>query len=226
MIEPLQRWRLTLAGRDEIDLTWTALAPAFDFGHNGTEVIAHRHFEHPGTVTGQSRIRGRDHRVDGFGTRDKSWGPRDWAGISGWDWISAQFGDQLAFTVTQTANDGQATQSGFVSRCGRTTAVTRFELRYTSSGEHSARDAELSIVDDEGTTIHVSGRGISQVPLFKTGLMLHETHTRFEARMDDGSLLCGAGVMEHTWHVGSRELLRRLPTLLPVAAGALRSRIR
>ncbi len=70
--EPLRRWRIELSGRDEIDLIWTALAPAFDFGHNGTEVIAHRHFEHPGTVTGRSRIGGRDHQIDGFGTRDKS----------------------------------------------------------------------------------------------------------------------------------------------------------
>lgn len=226
MIEPLRQWQITLSGRDEIDLTWTALAPAFDFGHNGTEVIAHRHFEHPGTVAGDSRLQGREHRIAGFGTRDKSWGPRDWSGISGWDWISAQLGDELAFTVTQTATDGPPAQSGFVSRRGRTTAVSSFELRYTSKGEHSARDAELSIVDDEGATFHVSGRGISQVPLFKTGLMLLETHTRFEARLDDGSRLSGAGVMEHTWHAGSRELLRRLPALLPVAKDAVRSRLR
>lgn len=226
MTEPLQHWELTLAGRDGLNLAWTASAPAFDFGHNGSEVIAHRHFEHPGVIAGRSVIRGHEHRITGFGTRDKSWGPRDWAGISGWDWISAQFGNELAFTVTQTFADGQPMQSGFVSRRGRTTAVASFELRYTSSGEHSARDAKLTIVDDEGATFHVSGRGISQVPLFKTGMMLHETHTRFEARLDDGSRLSGAGVMEHTWHAGSRELLRRLPTLLPVAADALRSRLR
>jgi len=73
--EPLRQWRITLSGRNEIDLTWTALAPAFDFGHNGTEVIAQRHFEHPGAVAGRSVIRGRHQQISGFGTRDKSWGP-------------------------------------------------------------------------------------------------------------------------------------------------------
>ncbi|MGZ8801324.1 MAG: DUF7065 domain-containing protein [Mycobacterium sp.] len=224
--DPLRQWRITLSGRDYIDLTWTALAPAFDFGHNGTEVIAHRHFEHPGTVAGRSRIRGFEHQIAGFGTRDKSWGPRDWANVTGWDWISAQFGDELAFTVTQTTTDGQPVQSGFVSRRGRTHAVTSFDLRYVSSGEHSARDAELSIVDDEGATIYVSACGIAQVPLFKSGLMLHETHARFDARLEDGSHLPGAGVIEHTWHAGPREQLRRLPRLLPVAKDAVVSRFR
>ena len=224
--EPLRQWRITLTGRDELDVTWTALAPAFDFGHNGTEVVAHRHFEHPGTVTGRSRIRGHEHQLDGFGTRDKSWGPRDWAGIAGWDWISAQFGEELAFTVTQTTTAGQLAQSGFVSRGGHTTGVGSFELRYTSDGAHSARDAELSIVDDAGVAIFVSARGISQMPLFKRGLMLHETHARFDARLQDGSHLPGAGVIEHTWHAGPRELLGRLPSLLPVVKDAMVSRFR
>ncbi|MGK2853921.1 MAG: hypothetical protein ACSLE3_07415, partial [Microbacteriaceae bacterium] len=61
---------------------------------------------------------------------------------------------------------------------------------------------------------------------FKTGMMLHETHARFDARLQDGSRLSGAGVMEHTWHAGPRELLRRLPALLPVAKDAVVSRFR
>jgi hypothetical protein len=224
--KPLQRWRITLAGRDEIDLTWTALAPAFDFGHNGTEVIAHRHFEHPGAVSGRSVIRGREHQIRGFGTRDKSWGPRDWGNIAGWEWISAQFGADLAFTVTQTTADGQPAQSGFLSRGGRSRAVTDFDLRYVSPGAHSARDAEITIVDDEGTSIEVTAQGTSQVPLFKSGLLLRETHARFEARLQDGSHLHGAGVLEHTWHAGRRELLTNLPALIPVAKDAVVSRFR
>ena len=128
--EPLRQWRITLSGRNEIDLTWTALAPAFDFGHNGTEVIAQRHFEHPGAVAGRSVIRGRHQQISGFGTRDKSWGPRDWGNIAGWDWISAQFGADLAFTVTQTTADSQPVQSGFVSRNGRSRGVASFNLGY------------------------------------------------------------------------------------------------
>jgi hypothetical protein len=224
--EPLRQWRIELSGGDEINLTWTALAPAFDFGHNGTEVIAHRHFEHPGIVTGRSRIHGRDHQIDGFGTRDKSWGPRDWGNIAGWDWISAQFGQDLAFTATQTTAAGQLVQSGFISRGGQCRAINDFELRYVSRGEHSARDAELSIHDEDGAIYHVSARGIAQVPLFKRGLMLHETHAKFEARIEDGRRLQGAGVIEHTWHVGARGVLARLPDLLPVAKDAVVSRFR
>ncbi|MGB8403193.1 MAG: hypothetical protein WCE30_03840 [Mycobacterium sp.] len=224
--EPLRRWHIELAGNDEISLTWSASAPAFDFGHNGTEVIAHRHFEHPGMVTGWSRIGGRDRQINGFGTRDKSWGPRDWANIEGWDWISAQFGEDLAFTATQSTTAGALTQSGFVSCGGRCRAIESFELRYVSSGEHSARDAEMSIHDEDGITYSIVARGRAQVPLFKSGLMLNETHAVFEAVLDGGQRLTGAGVIEHTWHVGTRGLFTQLPALLPVFKDALVSRFR
>ncbi len=36
------------------------------------------HFEHTGEVTGEISIGGVTHRVQGYGVRDKSWGPRDW----------------------------------------------------------------------------------------------------------------------------------------------------
>lgn len=224
--EALRQWRIELAGRDEINLTWTAAAPAFDFGHNGTEVIARRHFEHPGVVTGRSRIGGSERQISGFGTRDKSWGPRDWSDIEGWDWISAQFGDDLAFTATQTTTGGQVSQSGFVGREGKCRAITSFELRYTSPGAHSARDAEMSIHDEDGMTYHVVAHGGAQVPLFKAGLMLNETHAVFEAFIEGGQHLKGAGLIEHTWHVGNRGLVTQLPNLLPVFKDALVSRLR
>ncbi|MDZ7881721.1 MAG: hypothetical protein U5N53_01860 [Mycobacterium sp.] len=117
-------------------------------------------------------------------------------------------------------------QSGFISRGGRSHGISRFELRYVSPGAHSARDAELTIIDEDGASIDVTALGISQVPLFKSGLLLHETHARFDARLPDGSHLPGAGVLEHTWHAGRRELLRNLPALLPVAKDAVVSRFR
>lgn len=223
--EPLKRWRLTLEGRDSIDLTWTALAGPFDFAHEGGSVIAARHFEHPGTVTGSMTIGGTTHQISGFGTRDKSWGPRDWNGIAGWEWISAQFGEDLAFTATQAPDNGTMVQSGFVLRDGACRAIDHFTLDYTWGRDQVCSGATMVITDEDGEVYTVFAKESAQVPLYKAGLMIQETHGTFEARYD-GRVLHGAGVLEHAWHAGTKVALKRLPQLLPVIVDAVKSRIR
>ena len=41
------------------------------------------HFEQSGQVTGAIRVDDKEYAVNGFGVRDKSWGPRDWGAGSG-----------------------------------------------------------------------------------------------------------------------------------------------
>lgn len=225
-LDALQRWQIKLDGKDEVDLTWTALAPAFDFGHDGSQVIAARHFEHPGTVTGHTRIGGHQRAFHGFGTRDKSWGPRDWNGIEGWDWISAQFGNELSFTAAQSPVDGGLDQSGFLYRKGVCRAIESFQLDYKFAGSQVAKSANLTITDSEGEVYLITAQSVAQLPLFKRGLMLEETHASLVAHLGDGTVLRGAGLLEHTFHIGTLGVLTRLPRLLPVVKAALVSRFR
>lgn len=44
---------------------------------------AHGHFEQSGRVTGQLTLGGETRTFEGYGVRDKSWGPRNWGGGSG-----------------------------------------------------------------------------------------------------------------------------------------------
>ncbi|MFT3898720.1 MAG: hypothetical protein QM728_00525 [Gordonia sp. (in: high G+C Gram-positive bacteria)] len=223
MDEPLQRWRIKLDGTDTIDLTWTALAPPFDFDESGgADVLAARHFEHPGRVVGTTRIDGREHTVNGFGTRDKSWGPRDWGNITGWDWISAQFGPDLAFTAMQSLGNGPADQSGFVYDNGTCTAIDHFTAHFDWASPDLVRKLTLTITDQVGREYRVTGTPIVGAPLFKSGMVIQETHARFEATVD-GRTRVGAGIIEHTFHGSPSTMMRWAPRLLPVAKDVLKS---
>jgi hypothetical protein len=226
MNQPLQSWRMTLSGQDSFDLTWTALAPPFDFAESGgAHVLAARHFEHPGAVTGVACLREHRHEIVGFGTRDKSWGPRDWATITGWEWISAQFDGGFAFTASQTGEPGSQTQSGFVYRAGQCVGIDSFDLEYSWQSPHRVAGLDMTIRDAHGGCYQVTGSAIGDVPLFKSGMLLDETHTRFEARVDNVRLV-GAGLVEHTWHAGGFDALRWAPRLAPVVVDATRTRRR
>jgi hypothetical protein len=227
MDEALRRWRITLDGRTSVDLTWEATMPAFDF-HEAGELaeIAQEHFEQCGTVTGTVRIDGVEHVVAGVGHRDKSWGVRDWSGIRGWEWISAQFGDGLAFNVTLGHVDGRPVHNGFVHRDGVNRALVRAAVDYTWAGRaHVPESARIDFTDDDGMRYRVTGTALAQVPLVKDGLFLQETHTAFEVAVG-GVTRHGIGVMEHAWHAGRIGTLRRIPQLVPVARLALKARSR
>lgn len=227
MDEPFRRWRITLDGRAQVDLVWEATTAAFDF-HEAGELaeIAQEHFEQCGTVTGTVRVDGVEHEVAGVGHRDKSWGVRDWSGIRGWEWISAQFGDGLAFNVTLGHVDGRPVHNGFVHRDGANRALERATVSYTWAGRtHVPASALIEFTDDQGERYQVTGTALAQVPLVKGGLFLQETHAAFEVTVG-GASRHGVGVIEHAWHAGRIDLLRRLPQLAPVVRLALKGRPR
>ncbi len=72
---PMHRWNVQVQNSHvTADLTWTALAPAYDW--NWGEVTESRHFEQSGAVTGRITVNGRILEIDGCGQRDRAWGNR------------------------------------------------------------------------------------------------------------------------------------------------------
>jgi len=70
MIEPLKKHRLTYTDEkrgNEVDLTYTALAPPVLFGDG-------RHFEQGLKVQGKLTMRGKTYEVNSYNVRDRSWG--------------------------------------------------------------------------------------------------------------------------------------------------------
>jgi hypothetical protein len=224
MIKPLSQWRLTLAPDDKddttVDLTWTAYTPPFDF-HGETSFdytptnVAAAHFEQAGTVTGRIRANGTEYTIDGCGHRDKSWGVRDWAKIEGWDWISAQFGPELAINATQVLTDGKHSPAGFVWHGGSNHAIRTLEVRHDFGAPHVTRRTLVRATCADGLQIELIATPHTQFPLYRKGLMIQESPSHFTAQVA-GKSYSGLGIVEHTWHASRWQLLRKLPGLLAV----------
>ncbi|MET4433383.1 hypothetical protein [Mycolicibacterium sp. 624] len=232
MREPLKRWNIHLSGRNEIDLTWTALSAPYDY-HDGPttygsaagEPVAANHFEQPGTVTGRIRVGAAQYDIEGFGQRDKSWGVREWGAISGWEWVTASFGPHFGFNAT-LLHGATATPTGFVHRGGVNRPLTAVQIDYEwTRTPQVPRAARLVLTDVDGETYVVRASALAQVPLAKQGLLIQETPARFETSID-GVRHAGVGVMEHAWHAGWRGTLQRIPDLVPVLANALKGKVR
>lgn len=222
--EPLKRWNLTLRGRDSMELVWTAFTPPFDYHEAGRDLppnITGRHFEQSGRVTGWTNFKGRRLEIDGTGQRDKSWGVRDWARVEGWNWISAQFGEDLSFNAWEGFFGGRRYVNGFVFRDGENHPIERVDIQFQwGRREHVPEEARLKIFYASGS-LEVTARALGHFPLVKSGLWVEETHARFTAA-GGGASRDGIGVIEHAWHAGTAGTLARLPELLGAAARVLR----
>ena len=137
MDDPLGSWRIQLEGPRPVDLTWTAITPIVDFhqGFAGDGEQEQEHFEQSGRVTGGWDTDKR-REIDGWGQRDKSWGVRDWNGIEGWDWIAAQFDENLSFNATRTRINGVEQSAGYVYDGGSRPSGDRRADRLPVGDEH------------------------------------------------------------------------------------------
>jgi len=216
-LAPLERWQVTLTGADSLELEWTAYTPVVDFhqGFLGDAERAQEHFEQSGRVTGRVSLAGVTRTVDGLGQRDKSWGVRDWNGLTGWDWIAGQFDETLSFNATRTQVGGRQEPVGFVFDNGEVEQVTDVQIAYEWATEHQPDTARIDVVVASGRTYTFRAKGYGRVPLLKNGLFIEETPCTFEADVD-GVTRTGVGVLEHAYHVSNLGVLKRLPRLLPI----------
>jgi hypothetical protein len=202
--EPFQRWDIVYRGeaqdladpdvllaatRDrpdgwarpaELDMTVTFEALA---GPHYARGGVRGHFEQTGRVSGTIRLGDETWPVDGFGVRDKSWGPRTWQAPGGGgggasapaegtdgcflNWFSMNFGADLALGgACGRTGEGDFTGKGWIQREGVTRELS--EVRMTTVFDPSNpllhRSVELVATDDAGAEIAVSGEVVSICP--------------------------------------------------------------
>jgi hypothetical protein len=204
MEEPLKRWRLRLDGPNRMDLLFESYTPVFDYKEAGRELaptMTTAHFEQSCRVSGWTEFDGKRLEIEGLGQRDKSWGVRVWPRIEGWDWISAQFGEDLSFNLMRTLEGGKAFTNGFVFRDGENFAIRDADLRYEwGPVDQQPARTQLEIVDEGDRRHRISARLRGIFPLPRDPVRLEETYCSFTYRggAGEGSRE-GAGVVEHVW---------------------------
>lgn len=99
VLEPLRKIRISYEDRDRdnsFDVTGTAVMPP-------AMVASGKHFDQAMKMEGHVRLRGRDHVIDGYHVRDRSWGetrPETPRLAPPLYWSSPVFGDDFALNVT------------------------------------------------------------------------------------------------------------------------------
>ncbi|HJQ82950.1 MAG TPA: hypothetical protein VKA21_02665 [Candidatus Binatia bacterium] len=134
----------------------------------GGQEFARGHLEQHGRAAGTVTIGDVAHRVDGFGLRDHSWGPRYWQAPRYYRWLTMNFDDDAGIAAALTVQrDGREMQGGYIYRRGaenRLIERVEVETGYAEPDHlHDRIRATLHPVD--GSPERVEGRVLRMVPL-------------------------------------------------------------
>jgi hypothetical protein len=153
-----------------IDIRYTARSEAFG-GEPRTPRpdapdFARGHFEQHGHATGRVTIDGTAHDIDGFGLRDRSWGPRTWQALQRYRWLTMNFGPDLGIAAALiTERSGSEAHGGYIFRAGAPNRpLERVEIETQFEDDlHSRLRATLHPAG--GPPERIEGRVLEMVPL-------------------------------------------------------------
>jgi len=183
-----------------IDLAFSPTTPAVDLcGALSAEArravlpLGRCHVEQSGRWIGIVRVDENECSFDGTGSRDHSWGLRDWTALDYSRLFTVRFGDDVAVHALTMGARGQPAEGGFLWREGRLETITRiecasereagrvrsFELQVSvASGARYGllgsveRTLTIPVQVERRLSRHLAGRSYS--------LLLHESFTRYE----------------------------------------------
>jgi hypothetical protein len=153
-----------------IELRYEALSAAF--GGEPREPrpdapdFARGHFEQHGHASGRVTIGGDTYELDGFGLRDRSWGPRTWQALERYRWLTMNFGPDAGIAAAFIQErSGREVHGGYIYRVGEPNRpLERVEIETRYDGDlHTALTAILHLAD--GSPERIDGRVLQMVPL-------------------------------------------------------------
>lgn len=176
-IEPERKYQVEYADKDrntELHLLYEAIAPPIPYE-------GRRHFDQPMRTTGAVLLYGREFRVDGFFTRDRSWGTRSEVAQPGppFTYVTGIFDERLAFHLTASDNaeaspewsgvytvpPGKNLVSGYVLEGGHVRRLRRAHKK-THRGPDGLRPRriDLELTDQEGNRYAIRGDVTAMIP--------------------------------------------------------------
>jgi hypothetical protein len=159
----------------KVELDYRGMAPMYggrpvredgsDFPIDPEKSFAKAHYEQHVAATGSFVIGGQRWEVDGFGLRDKSWGPRYWQSVSWYRWLPMNFGPDFGMMISIIgSDDGAVRRSGMVLRNGEYVMITdaRIESEWDENWYQTTFRAWAKTDERE---YEVEGKVISMIPL-------------------------------------------------------------
>jgi hypothetical protein len=143
----------------QVDLRFRALCDPVEVDLNQDDtILAERHYEAMGAVTGAVRIGDRRIEVDGAGWHDHSWGAREFKSNPSHRWLFAVFGDDLAFSVFSFVTGARRASFGWVHDHGEVLHVRRVAFHAIVNDDGMTPEGcDAEIVTDAGRGYRVRG---------------------------------------------------------------------
>jgi len=146
-----------------VDLAFAPSTPAVDLCAGLPEDVleslrplgAH-HVEQSGEWRGTVTVDGEVFPVSGGGSRDHSWGLRDWDAADHWRLFTVRLGEDLAVHALAASARGRLVEGGFVWRDGRVERVTRVRCAAERRAD-ALRSFELEVATAAGPPLRLLG---------------------------------------------------------------------
>jgi pyruvate,water dikinase len=152
-----------------IDLAFHATCPAVDLCESvdeetrrRLEPLGARHVEQSGRAEGEVAIGDRVFRFRGTGSRDHSFGRRDWEAADHWGLFTMRLGEDVALHALAVCVRGRMVEGGFLWREGRLERVTRVEHVWEME-DGRPRAVAIEVSTEAGSPLHVRGTMLSTV---------------------------------------------------------------
>ncbi|HXJ35373.1 MAG TPA: hypothetical protein VMS22_15175 [Candidatus Eisenbacteria bacterium] len=150
--------------REEKDGEWVAVKVE----KSGQE-FARGHLEQHMHATGRVVVDGTTWTIDGYGLRDRSWGPRYWQAPDHYRWLTMNFGPGRGIAAARTVQrDGRAVEGGYIYEEGAPNRyIGKVEVESEFAGDeklHAALRVRVHPVDG-GAPEEITGRVLNMVPL-------------------------------------------------------------
>ena len=184
MADPRAAFRDNPRKKVSIDLVHDAVGPMY--GSSGSRDEEKRsaekqfgkaHYEQHMHVTGAIEIGDEVFKIDGYGLRDHSWGPRYWQAIQSYEWLTLNFGPDFGAMVSVIQRDPEnIRRGGVVVRGDEIELITdaRIEAQYEDNGIYH-RQVRAEVETQKGNTLVFDGDVQSFIPLRnrREGLTTH-----------------------------------------------------
>lgn len=128
--------------------------------------FAKAHYEQHCAAKGVVTVGDERFEIDGFGLRDKSWGPRHWQAIEWYRWCPMNFGRDFGMMLSVIGDGaGGVRQGGMVFRDGQYDLISEcaIESDWDANGYQTALRAKVKT--EAGESYDVTGRVLSLIPL-------------------------------------------------------------
>ena len=180
VVEPFKRLRVTYSGKALIlERPHEMADPKTAFRENPTlpedgkpieidpeKSFAKAHYEQHCAARGAFTIGDEQFAIDGFGLRDKSWGPRHWQAIEWYRWCPMNFGRDFGMMLSVIGDGkGGARQGGMVFRDGQYDLIKEcvIDSDWDEAGYQTALRAKVRT--ESGRDYEVTGQVMSLIPL-------------------------------------------------------------